>query len=39
MCLCWLLKSQDQIAWKSEKTQNAFMLILSFIDHSKPKVS
>ena len=38
MCLCWLLKSQDKNAWKLEKTRNAYMLILSFINNSKPKV-
>ena len=38
MCLCWLLKSQDKKVWASEVTQNAYMLILSFIDHQKPKV-
>ena len=39
MCLCWLLKSQDKKVWKAESTQNSFMLILSFIDHPKPKVT
>jgi hypothetical protein len=38
MCLCWLLKCQDKPAWKLEETQNAYAIILSFIDHSKPKV-
>jgi hypothetical protein len=38
MCLCWLLKSQDRKVWQLEITQNAYMLILSFIDHQKPKV-
>jgi ribosomal RNA-processing protein 12 len=38
MCLCWLLKSQDRRVWQAEETQNAYMFILSFIDHQKPKV-
>ena len=38
MCLCWLLKSQDSGTWKEEATQNAYMLILSFVDSSKPKI-
>lgn len=37
MCLCWLLKSQERKAWQAEGTQNAYMLILSFVDHQKPK--
>lgn len=37
MCLCWLLKSQDNKVWKGQQTQNAYMLILSFVDHPKPR--
>jgi ribosomal RNA-processing protein 12 len=38
MCLCWLLKSQDQSAWSKDKTLQCFYTILSFVNHSKPKI-
>jgi hypothetical protein len=38
MCLCWLLKSQDQNAWEKDKTIECFYSILNFVYHSKPKI-
>lgn len=38
MCLCWLLKSQDDKVWKNDKTIKCYLQILSFITHDKPKV-
>ncbi|RNA27286.1 RRP12 isoform X2 [Brachionus plicatilis] len=38
MCLCWLLKSQDQSIWENDKTVKCYLQILSFVTHDKPKV-
>lgn len=38
MCLCWLLKSQDQQVWQSDKTVKCYLQIMSFVTHEKPKI-